>query len=91
MNKQTKSLTEPKKVGNLANLSSSELLSLRETMNQTEAQEWVKRYRKKAMEDGKREAWNWWRDTLEDIAKRRGQEAAEDLRTRMNSLKEQND
>ena len=91
MNKQTKSLTEPKKVGNLANLSFSELLSLRETMNQAEAVEWVKRYRKKAMEDGKREAWNWWRDTLEDIAKRRGQEAAEDLRTRMNSLKEQND
>ena len=91
MNKQTKSLTEPKKVGNLANLSSSERLNLRETMNQAEAVEWVKRYRKKSMEDGKREAWNWWRDTLEDIAKRRGQEAAEDLRTRMNSLKEQND
>ena len=88
MNKQTKSLTEPKKVGNLANLSSSELLSLRETMNQTEAQEWVKRYRKKAMEDGKREAWNWWRDTLEDIAKRRGQEAADELRNRMNLLKD---
>ena len=88
MNKQTKSLTEPKKVGNLANLSSSELLSLRETMNQTEAVEWVKRYRKKAMEDGKREAWNWWRDTLEDIAKRRGQTAADELRNRMNLLKD---
>ena len=88
MPKQTKSLTEPKKVGNLANLSSSELLSLRETMNQTEAQEWVKRYRKKAMEDGKREAWNWWRDTLEDIAKRRGQQAADELRNRMNLLKD---
>lgn len=88
MNKQTKSLTEPKKVGNLANLSSSELLSLRETMSQTEAQEWVKRYRKKAMEDGKREAWNWWRDTLEDIAKRRGQQAADELRNRMNLLKD---
>ena len=88
MNKQTKSLTEPKKVGNLANLSSSERLSLRETMSQTEAQEWVKRYRKKAMEDGKREAWNWWRDTLEDIAKRRGQQAADELRNRMNLLKD---
>ena len=88
MNKQTKSLTEPKKVGNLANLSSSERLSLRETMNQAEAVEWVKRYRKKSMEDGKREAWNWWRDTLEDIAKRRGQEAADELRNRMNLLKD---
>ena len=88
MNKQTESLTAPKKDGNLANLSSSARLSLRETMNQAEAVEWVKRYRKKAMEDGKREAWNWWRDTLEDIAKRRGQEAADELRNRMNLLKD---
>ena len=88
MTKQTKSLTEPKKVGNLANLSSSERLSLRETMNQTEAQEWIRRYKKKMLEDGKREAWNWWRDTLEDIAKRRGQQAADELRNRMNLLKD---
>ena len=91
MNKQTESLTAPKKDGNLANLSSSERLSLQETMNQAEAVEWVKRYRKKALEDGKREAWSWWRDTLEDIAKRRGQQAADDLRNRMNALKESND
>jgi hypothetical protein len=88
MTKQTESLTAPKKDGNLANLSSSALLSLRETMNQAEAVEWVKRYRKKALEDGKREAWNWWRDTLEDIAKRRGQQAADELRNRMNKLKD---
>jgi hypothetical protein len=88
MNKQTESLTEHKKDGNLANLSSSERLSLRETMNQAEAVEWVKRYKKKALEDGKREAWNWWRDTLEDIAKRRGQQAADELRNRMNKLKD---
>jgi hypothetical protein len=91
MNKQTEFLTEPKKDGNLANLSSSERLNLRETMNQAEAVEWIRRYKKKAMEDGKKEAWNWWRDTLEDIAKRRGQQAADDLRNRMNALKESND
>jgi hypothetical protein len=91
MNKQTESLIEPKKDGNLANLSSSERLNLRETMSQAEAVEWVKRYRKKALEDGKKEAWNWWRDTLEDIAKRRGQQSADDLRNRMNALKESND
>ena len=88
MTKHTESLTAPKKDGNLANLSSSALLSLRETMNQAEAVEWVKRYRKKALEDGKREAWNWWQITLEDIAKRRGQEAADELRNRMNKLKD---
>lgn len=88
MTKQTESLIAPKKDGNLANLSSSALLSLRETMNQAEAVEWVKRYKKKALEDGKREAWNWWRDTLEDIVKRRGQQAADELRNRMNASKD---
>jgi hypothetical protein len=88
MNKPKESLTALPKVGNLANLSSSARLSLRETMNQAEAVEWVKRYRKKALEDGKREAWNWWRDTLEDIAKRRGQQAADELRNQMNLLKD---
>ncbi|CAB4134127.1 hypothetical protein UFOVP272_22 [uncultured Caudovirales phage] len=91
MNKQTKSLTEPKKASNLALLSSTELCALRETLTQTEAVEWVRRYRKKAMEDGKKEAFYWWQTTLEDITKRRGQKAAEDLRGRMNLLREQND
>jgi hypothetical protein len=91
MNKQTKSLTESKKVSNLALLSSTERLALRETLTQTEAQEWVRRYRKKTMECGKKEAFYWWQTTLEDITKRRGQKAAEDLRQRMNSLKEQNE
>jgi hypothetical protein len=91
MNKPKESLIEPKKVGNLANLSSLERLNLRETMTQTEAQEWIRRYRKKMMEDGKKEAFYWWQTTLEDISKRRGQKAAEDLRQRMNALKESND
>ena len=91
MNKQTKSLTEQKKASNLALLSLTERLSLRETLTQTEAQEWVRRYRKKAMEIGKKEAFYWWQTTLEDITKRRGQKAAEDLRQRMNAQKESND
>jgi hypothetical protein len=88
MNKQTKSLTEPKKASNLALLSSTELCSLRETLTQTEAQEWVRRYRKKVMECGKKEAFYWWQTTLEDITKRRGQQAADNLRNRMNLLKD---
>ena len=91
MNKPKESLIEPAKVGNLANLSFPERLSLRETMNQTEAQEWVNRYKKKIREEGKREAFHWWTTTLEDITKRRGAQAASDLRERMNALKEQND
>jgi hypothetical protein len=91
MNEQTKSLTEPAKGGNLANLSSSELWSLRETMNQTEAREWIQRYKKKIREHGKSEAFAWWQSTLADISKKRGAKAAEDLRQRMNAEKEQND
>jgi hypothetical protein len=91
MNKQIESLTELAKVGNLANLSLQERLNLRETMSQMEALEWIKRYKKKMREDGKKEAFYWWQTTLEDIAKKRGQKAAEDLRQRMNLLKEQND
>jgi hypothetical protein len=88
MNKLTKSLTEPKKASNLALLSSTELCALQETLTQTEAVEWVRRYRKKVMDCGKKEAFYWWQTTLEDITKRRGQQAADNLRNRMNLLKD---
>jgi hypothetical protein len=91
MNEQTKSLTEPEKGGNLANLSSSERLNLRETMNQAEAREWIQRYKKRILEHGKREAFVWWQNTLADITIKRGPKAAEDLRQRMNAQKESND
>jgi hypothetical protein len=91
MNEQTKSLIEPVKAGNLANLSSSEHLNLRETMSQAEAREWIQRYKKKMLEHGRGEAFAWWQSTLADISKKRGPKAAEDLRQRMNAQKEQND
>jgi hypothetical protein len=91
MKQPKESSTESKKVNNLALLSSTERLALRETLTQTEAQEWVRRYRKKAMECGKKEAFHWWLITVDDIAKKRGQKSAEDLRNRMNTLKERND
>ncbi|MFY8182714.1 MAG: hypothetical protein ACOVKL_00705 [Polynucleobacter sp.] len=86
--KQTEFLTEPEKANNLASLSSSERLNLRETMRHTEALEWIKRYRKKALEEGRGEAQYWWQQTLADIAKKRGQAAADDLRRRMNEQKD---
>jgi hypothetical protein len=86
--KQTESLIEPKKDNNLASLSSQERLNLRETMRNTEAQEWIRRYRKKALEEGRGEAQYWWQQTLLDIAKRRGQAAADDLKKRMNEQKD---
>ena len=86
--KQTEFLIEPKKANNLANSSSQERLNLQETMRNTEAQEWIRRYRKKALEEGRGEAQYWWQQTLVDIAKRRGQAAADDLKKRMNEQKE---
>jgi len=91
MNKPQEFLTDYATVGNLANLSPSALSNLQETMTQSEAKEWIQRYRKKMMEHGKVEAYYWWQTTLADIAKRRGKQAAEDLRNRMNALKESND
>ena len=86
--KQTESLIEPEKANNLASLSSSERLNLQETMRHTEALDWIRRYRKKALEEGRGEAQYWWQQTLADIAKKRGQAAADDLRKRMNEQKD---
>ena len=88
--KQQQSLIEPKKDNNLASLSSQERLNLQETMRNTEAQEWIRRYRKKVLEEGRGEAQYWWQQTLLDIAKRRGQAAADDLKKRMNKIKQEN-
>ena len=86
--KQTEFLIEPKKDNNLASLSSQERLNLRETMRNSEAIEWIRRYRKKVLEEGRGEAQYWWQQTLLDIAKRRGQAAADDLKSRMNQQKD---
>jgi hypothetical protein len=86
--KQQPSLIGSEKDNNLANLSSQGRLNLQETMRNTEAQEWIKRYRKKALEEGRGEAQYWWQQTLTDIAKRRGQAAADDLKKRMNEQKD---
>ena len=86
--KQQEFLIKQEKANNLATLSSQERLNLRETMRQTEAMEWIWRYRKKALEEGRGEAQYWWQQTLADIAKKRGQAAADDLRKRMNEQKD---
>jgi hypothetical protein len=86
--KQTEFLIGSKKDNNLASLSLQERLNLRETMRRTEATEWIRRYRKKALEEGRGEAQYWWQQTLADIAKKRGQATADDLQNRMNQQKD---
>ena len=86
--KQQPFLIGSEKANNLATMSSQERLNLQETMRNTEASDWIRRYRKKVMEEGRGEAQYWWQQTLADIAKRRGQAAADDLRQRMNTQKD---
>lgn len=85
--KQQQFLIEPEKVNNLARLSSSERLSLRETMREMEAKEWIKRFQSTRQVEGLGNAKVWWEETFDDIAKKRGKPAAEDLRQRMNRIK----
>jgi hypothetical protein len=86
--KQQPFLIGSEKASNLANLSSQGRLNLQETMRNSEAVEWIRRYRKKQLEEGRGEAQYWWQQTLADIAKRRGQAAADDLKKRMNEQKD---
>jgi hypothetical protein len=86
--KPTKSLIGSEKANNLATLSLQERLNLRETMRNAEALEWIKRYRKKVLEEGRGEAQYWWQQTIAEIAKKRGQKAADDLSQRMNEQKD---
>ena len=80
----TQSLEDSKTVKNLANLSLTKRLEIQATLRQSEARDWLRRYRKIAMEEGKSVASAWWQQTLSDLAKKRGQAAVDDLRRRMN-------
>lgn len=68
---------------------STERLNLLETLRETEAREWMTRYQAKVKELGKAKASAWWQTTIADIAKRRGNRAADDLRKRMNEIRSQ--
>ena len=59
-----------------------------EHLKDCESREWIRRFKKKALEEGRGEAQYWWQQTLADIAKKRGQAAADDLRKRMNKQKD---
>lgn len=61
-----------------------------EHFKDSEAREWVARFRKKQLEEGKGEAIEWWNKTIKDIAAKRGQAAADDLKRRMNTVKDTN-
>lgn len=80
----TQSLIDTKTGNNLALLPLQDRLKLQETLRQSEARDWIRRFRKKVKEEGQSEAWSWWQKTLSDLIKKRGQPAVDDLRKRMN-------
>jgi NAD(P)H-dependent flavin oxidoreductase YrpB (nitropropane dioxygenase family) len=53
-------------------------------MRRTEAREWVQRYRAKAREDGAAAAQVWWAGIISAIERKRGLDAATELRRLMN-------
>jgi hypothetical protein len=61
-----------------------------EHFKDSEAREWVARFRKKQMEEGKGEAIEWWAKIIKEIAAKRGQKVADDLKRRMNEQKDLN-
>jgi hypothetical protein len=60
-------------------------------MKESEAREWIDRYRKKAKDHGYGEANLWWADMIEKIEKTRGKKGADDLRARMNNIRTKNE
>jgi hypothetical protein len=79
--------TDAGKPRNLAMLTPQERLELLETLKTMEAKEWITRYKRKFQETGTQEVSTWWWKTLQDIAKKRGIPATNDLRARMNNIK----
>ena len=58
-----------------------------EHMKNCEAREWIARYKRKTGEVGPVAARSWWLQVCDDIERRRGQAALDDLRQRMNKEK----
>jgi hypothetical protein len=81
-------LTKDGKAKNLALLTSTEHCEMLETLSQSEAREWIKRYRKKRLELGKQEAQAWWENIKMDIKKKRGQDGLDTLITNMRNQNE---
>jgi hypothetical protein len=53
-------------------------------MKRTEAREWLERYKRKARTDGAEQARIWWAGIIEAIERKRGLDAAIELRRLMN-------
>jgi len=82
--------TEDGKAKNLALLTSTERYKMLETLHQTEARDWIRRYRLKAKQLGTQAAQAWWLEMKTDINKRRGQAGVNTLIAEMEKQRDVN-
>jgi hypothetical protein len=82
--------TEDGKAKNLALLTSTERCEMLETLRQTEARDWIRRYRLKAKELGQQKAQLWWLDVKMSLKKRRGQDGLDTLIAEMERQRDVN-
>ncbi|CAB5222716.1 hypothetical protein UFOVP379_28 [uncultured Caudovirales phage] len=82
--------TEDGKAKNLALLTSTERCKMLETLRQTEARDWIRRYRLKAKQLGPQKAQAWWLDVKTSLKKRRGQAGLDTLIAEMERQRDVN-
>ena len=82
--------TEGGKAKNLALLTSTERCKMLETLRQTEARDWIRRYRLKAKQLGQQKAQAWWMDVKMSLKKRRGQAGLDTLTQEMEKQRDVN-
>ncbi len=82
--------TEDGKAKNLALLTSTERCKMLEILRQTEARDWIRRYRLKAKEVGQQQTQLWWLDVKMSLKKRRGQDGLDTLIAEMERQRDVN-
>jgi hypothetical protein len=82
--------TEGGKAKNLALLTSTERCKMLETLRQTEARDWIRRYRLKAKELGQQQTQLWWLEVKMNLKKRRGQDGLDTLIAEMEKQRDFN-
>jgi hypothetical protein len=82
--------TKDGKAKNLALLTSTERCKMLETLRQTEARDWIRRYRLKAKELGQQQTQLWWLDVKMSLKKRRGQAGLDTLIAEMERQRDVN-
>jgi hypothetical protein len=82
--------TKDGKAKNLALLTSTERCKMLETLRQTEARDWIRRYRLKAKQLGQQKAQAWWLDVKMSLKKRRGKAGLDTLIAEMERQRDVN-